>query len=429
MTSSDQRKHVVVLGGGFGGLEFIRNFEHPDVKITLVDRTNHHLFQPLLYQVATAGLTMPDVSEPLRGIFSNRPDVHCRMEEVRSIDLNAKTVQLDSGDLAYDYLIVAMGAVTGYFDNAEWEDHAQGLKTLRDAMIIRRQVLTAFELAETALDAERAKRLKTIVVIGAGPTGVELAGALAELSYRVFRKDFRNIDPQDARIVLIHSRDRVLNYFPDPLPQKALKSLEKLGVEVILNSRVSHIGAGEVRMGDQVIHAETIIWTAGVVANPITKTLDTPLDKRGRIKVSPDGSLPDHPEVFAVGDIASLTDVKGQVVPGVAPAALQMGKHAASILINELNPDAPRGERPAFVYRDKGTMATIGRSKAVAFVDNIKISGLLAWLAWLAIHLMFLIGFRNKVSVLFHWIYSYTRYRSGARIIVDLGRKVQGMKT
>lgn len=423
--SLDQ-KHIVVLGGGFAGLEFIRNFSHPDVKITLVDRSNHHLFQPLLYQVAVAGLTMPDISEPLRAIFADRPDVTCLMARVESIDLKNRRIQLDHDEIGYDYLINGLGAVTGYFGNTKWEKNAQGLKTLRDAMIIRRQVLSAFEQAEVEPDEQRRKELMTIAIIGGGPTGVELAGALAELTHRVFRQDFRNINPRDAHIILLDGMDKVLHYLPDPLPDKALKALQELNVDVRLGNMVKDIGPGEVHLEDDTIRAATVIWTAGVVANPITRDMDVPKDKMGRIKVKPDCSIPGHPEAFAVGDIASLTDTNGVAVPGVSPAAMQMAKHVAGLVREEIGgPVRPASERKAFTYFDKGMMATIGRSKAVAAIGGIKLDGFIAWFLWLAVHLLFLIGFRNKVSVLLQWIYAYSRFRSGARIIVDLGRKSQ----
>lgn len=423
--SLDQ-KHIVVLGGGFAGLEFIRNFSHPDVKITLVDRSNHHLFQPLLYQVAVAGLTMPDISEPLRAIFADRPDVTCLMARVESIDLKNRRIQLDHDEIEYDYLINGLGAVTGYFGNTKWEKNAQGLKTLRDAMIIRRQVLSAFEQAEVEPDEQRRKELMTIAIIGGGPTGVELAGALAELTHRVFRQDFRNINPRDAHIILLDGMDKVLHYLPDPLPDKALKALQELNVDVRLGNMVKDIGPGEVHLEDDTIRAATVIWTAGVVANPITRDMDVPKDKMGRIQVEPDCSIPGHPEAFAVGDIASLTDTNGVAVPGVSPAAMQMAKHVAGLVREEIGSSVrPASERKAFTYFDKGMMATIGRSKAVAAIGGIKLDGFIAWFLWLAVHLLFLIGFRNKVSVLLQWIYAYSRFRSGARIIVDLGRKSQ----
>ncbi|MEM6822434.1 MAG: NAD(P)/FAD-dependent oxidoreductase [Verrucomicrobiota bacterium] len=422
MADSSSRKHVVVLGGGFGGLKFIEKFRHSDVQITLVDQNNHHLFQPLLYQVATAGLSMPSISEPLRSIFSNRPDVTSLMAKVTSIDLDQKVVHLEKGSLNYDYLVIGLGAVTCYFGNSEWEKHSQGLKCLRDAMVIRRQMLTAFEEAENEEDPERQRELMTVIVIGGGPTGVELAGSFAELVHRVFLRDFRRLDPKEARVILLHSRDKVLNYFPDPLPTKAQHALEKLGVEVHLNSRVKSIEKNTVKTADKEFRGETILWTAGVVANPITKTMKVPQNKRGQLEVESDCSLPGHPEVFAIGDIVSLKDINGQMVPGVAPAAMQMGKYVAEVILDEFGGSGVRRKK-GFAYFDKGIMATIGRKAAVVAAGNIKIDGLIAWLMWLVIHLMFLIGFRNKVFVLMSWLYAYSRYRSGARIIVDLGRK------
>jgi NADH dehydrogenase len=418
----NRKKHVVVLGGGFGGLEFIRRFKAPNTKITLIDRSNHHLFQPLLYQVAVAGLTMPDISEPLRAIFSDREDVSCLMDTVENIDLENKTLTLGHGEMSYDYLVIGLGAVTGYFGNPKWEQHAQGLKTLRDAMIIRRQILKSFEQAEVEKDEELRRKLMTIAIIGAGPTGVELAGAISELAHRVFLRDFRHINPRDAKIILMDASDKVLNYMPDPLPEKALKALKKMDVDVRLNTMVEDIDEHRVTTERGTIEAGTIIWTAGVVANPITRTMDIPKDKTGRLKVEADCSLPGHPEAFAIGDIAHLIDKNGVQVPGVSPAAIQMGSHVADILRNEITGE--HTPRPKFAYWDKGIMATIGRSKAVAALGGLRIDGFVAWFLWLAVHLMFLIGFRNKVSVLLQWIYAYSRFRSGARIIVDLGRKL-----
>jgi NADH dehydrogenase len=418
----NRKKHVVVLGGGFGGLEFIRRFKAPNTKITLIDRSNHHLFQPLLYQVAVAGLTMPDISEPLRAIFSDREDVSCLMDTVENIDLENKTLTLGHGEMSYDYLVIGLGAVTGYFGNPKWEQHAQGLKTLRDAMIIRRQILKSFEQAEVEKDEELRRKLMTIAIIGAGPTGVELAGAISELAHRVFLRDFRHINPRDAKIILMDASDKVLNYMPDPLPEKALKALKKMDVDVRLNTMVEDIDEHRVTTERGTIEAGTIIWTAGVVANPITRAMDIPKDKTGRLKVEADCSLPGHPEAFAIGDIAHLIDKNGVQVPGVSPAAIQMGSHVADILRNEITGE--HTPRPKFAYWDKGIMATIGRSKAVAALGGLRIDGFVAWFLWLAVHLMFLIGFRNKVSVLLQWIYAYSRFRSGARIIVDLGRKL-----
>lgn len=410
-------KRVVVLGAGFGGLTFCQSLVGTGAALTLIDRENHHLFQPLLYQVATAGLSAPEIAQPIRSILSGRDDVDIQMAAVEGIDLEGRRVITSEGSHDYDYLVIGLGGVTSYFGHAEWEEHAPGLKSLDDAVGIRRQVLLAFERAENETDPVRRKRLMTIVVIGGGPTGVELAGAFAELTRRVLEDDFRRIDPRQARVVLIEGGDRVLGHLPPDLSDSAHRQLEQLGVEVITGARVQNLEAGKVITGEFTIEAENILWAAGVSGSPLTKSLGVELDRAGRIKVNPDLSVPGHPEVFAVGDIAHVLDPgTGELVPGVSPAAIQMARHVAQIIGHELEPGADT-HRPAFRYWDKGTMATIGRSAAVAKVGPLEFSGLLAWLAWLLVHLVFLVGFRNKAAVLLQWMYSYFAYKRGARII------------
>lgn len=411
-------KHIVVLGAGFGGLEFCKAFRHPDARITLVDRHNHHLFQPLLYQVATAGLSMPEIAQPIRSILSERRDITVLLDEATDIRLAEKAVVLKNETLHYDYLLLALGAVTSYFGHEEWERHAHGLKSLDDASAIRRDVLLAFERAESCNDPQEQKKLMTSVVIGGGPTGVELAGAFAELTRHVLKRDFRRINPAEARVVLVEAAPKVLVGFPDPLPDKARRQLEKLGVEVRTSSPVKEIGPGYVRLENEALYAANIVWAAGVMAHPITRSLDVDLDRAGRIKIRPDCSLPGYPEAFAVGDIAWLVDARQRTVPGVSPAAMQMARHVARIIKTELMgaPCVPT-QRPAFSYFDKGSMATIGRSAAVAVIGKIQLTGWFAWLAWLFVHLIFLVGLRNKLAVLLQWFYSYVRYKRGARII------------
>jgi len=412
------RKQVVVLGAGFGGLEFCRSFRHPEAEILLIDRQNHHLFQPLLYQVATAGLSMPEVAEPIRSILAKRKDVTVVMDEVREIRLSERVVACAKWKFRYDHLVIALGVVTGYFGHDEWAQYAPGLKSLDDAMRIRRDVLLAFERAEVEPDEERRRELMTIVVVGGGPTGVELAGAFAELARVVLRRDFRNIDPNQTRIILIEALPDVLGNFANPLPELARRQLEKLGVEVRTGSKVEEISRNAVRLEDETIRAGNIVWGAGVMGHPITRQLDVPLDRAGRIEVNPDLSLPGFPEVFAAGDIVSLTDSRGQRVPGVSPAAMQMAKHVARLIKRDMNGKEPPSEdRRAFAYRDKGSMATIGRAAAVAMIGQFKFSGFVAWLLWLFVHLVFLVGFRNKMATLLHWFYSYVNYKRGARII------------
>ena len=416
--------HIVVLGAGFGGLTFCQRFPSRAARITLIDRQNHHLFQPLLYQVATAGLSAPDIAQPIRSILAGKPNLEVRMESVTDFDLAAKKVMLGKSVLKYDYLVLALGGVTSYFGHDDWGRFARGLKSLDDALAIRRDVLLAFEQAEIEADPEHRKKLMTVVVVGGGPTGVELAGAFAELTRSVLTRDFEHIDPRQARIVLIEAAPRLLSHLPPDLSASAARQLKALGVEVKTGVKVTSIREGELELADGPISAANIIWAAGVAANPLTSKLGVQTDRVGRLKALPDLSLPGHPEVFAIGDIATLVDKNGVTVPGVSPAAMQMARHAAVIIEAECHGDGKSSTgRPPFSYWDKGTMATIGRSKAVAVVGKIRFSGFFAWLAWLVVHLVFLVGFRNRLSVLLSWTYSYFTYKRGARLIVGLSKK------
>lgn len=414
----NRQARVLVLGGGFAGLSFCKAFKHPRAQVTLVDKQNHHLFQPLLYQVATAGLSAPDIAQPIRAILQDRPNLEVIMDCVEDIRPTENKVVLRGEVLEYDYLVLALGGVTSYFGHPEWESLAPGLKTLDDAMKIRREILMAFERAEMAETAEDRETLMTIVVVGGGPTGVELAGAFSELARNVLAKDFRNIDPSRARIILVESSGVILSHLPNELAESGQRQLERMGVEIRTNTRVTALSKGRVDTTSGVINAENVIWAAGVGASPLTRKLGAPMDRAGRIKVAPDLSVPGFPNIFAVGDIASLVDKNGVTVPGVSPAAMQEGRHVARIIQEEL--DGLSGARAPFAYFDKGTMATIGRSAAVAKIGELEISGFMAWLAWLFVHLIFLIGFRNKLSVLLQWFYSYVTYRRGSRIITGL---------
>ena len=408
------------MGAGFGGLAFTKAFEHENAEITLIDRQNHHLFQPLLYQVATAGLSMPDIAEPVRAIFKKRQDVRVVMAEVDAIDVDKRTVILkDNEPVDYDYLVVGLGMVNSYFGNNEWAKHTIGLKSLEEAKRVRQRILHAYELAEATRDLEERERLMTSVVIGGGPTGVEMAGAISELTKRVFKDDFRALRPDQSKVILIEAGARVLPTYSEQSSAQALKDLEELGVEVLLDQPVQDVRENEVELRNgRVIRAGSTIWTAGVEASPVLKTLPAELDRRGRISVEKDTSLPGYPEVFVIGDVASINDKKGRPVPGVSPAAMQMGKHVAKLIKRELKTKRvlPAGERKAFNYLDKGTMATIGRSKAVAEIAGLKFAGFSAWFLWLAVHLLFLIGFRNKAVVMLQWAYAYVGYRPGARV-------------
>lgn len=410
--------HIVVIGAGFAGLTFVRQFPEELARVTVVDRQNHHVFQPLLYQVATAGLSAVDIAQPIRALFGPRRNLQVIMSEVTDIRLPEQRVIHTRGEMSYDYLVIAAGGMTSYFGHPEWEKFAPGLKTLDDALRIRRMVLCSLERAETETDPAGREAAMNIVVIGGGPTGVEVAGALAELTRTVLNKDFDRIDPAKVRVRLIEGSPRVLAHFPPELSASAQRQLEQLGVEVRTNLRVQEIREGEVVLPEETIRSDNIIWAAGVGAVPLTKKLGVEVDRAGRIKVLPDLSVPGYPNVFALGDLVALTDVNGVNVPGVAQGAMQMGEHAAELIECELRGEklAPAG-RTAFAYRDKGNMATIGRSAAVAEIAGRKFSGYPAWLVWVVVHLLFLIGLRNKFSVLMQWMYSYFTYKRGARII------------
>jgi NADH:ubiquinone reductase (H+-translocating) len=419
------RPHLVVIGGGFAGLWCTRALASAPLEITLVDRANHHLFQPLLYQVATAGLSAGDIAAPLRHILRGQRNVTVRLGEVSAIDTAAQRVSLADGQtLAYDHLLVASGATHAYFGHDEWAPHAPGLKTLDDAMKLRRRILLAFEQAENARsDAERDAWL-TFAVIGAGPTGVELAGTLAEIARHTLKNEFRHIDPARARVQLIEAGPRVLATFPPSLSDKAAAQLQRLGVQLLTGSAVQHIDAeGYVRGGERVA-AKTVLWAAGVAASPLGAMLGAPLDRAGRVQVQPDLTVPGHDKVFVAGDLATLAQANGKPVPGVAPAAKQMGAHVAVLIRARL---AGRHETTPFVYRDWGNLATIGRMAAVVDMPGgLKFSGAIAWWFWLAAHVFFLIGFRNRLLVLMNWGWAYTTYQRHARVVFGAGLSRDG---
>jgi len=424
-----RKTHIVVLGAGFGGMAFCKQLMTNDVVITLVDRTNYHLFQPLLYQVATCGLAATDIAQPIRTILSENNNLTVLLDKVEGFDLANKKVILDGNTLAYDYLVLALGGQTGYFGHAEWEEFAPGLKTLDDALRIRSRVLLSFERAENEMNTAEHDKLMTVVIVGGGPTGVELAGSFAELTRTVLHREFRRIDPSQSRIILIEGAPNILGHLPADLSASARRQLESLGVEVRTSTQVKNISEGQVELvGGHVIKAANILWAAGVSASPLSKKLGVPLDRGGRVKVNPDLSLPGHPEVFAIGDLAAVMQANGKPVPGVSPAAMQMGQHVARILTQEIRFKADPATRPAFKYRDKGTMATIGRSSAVAQLGPIKLTGIVAWMAWLVVHIVFLVGFRNRAAVIFQWGYSYFSFRRSARIITYLPRQDAGTR-
>jgi NADH:quinone reductase (non-electrogenic) len=411
--ASKSTPRVVVVGAGFGGLNAVKGLLHERVQITIVDRKNHHTFQPLLYQVATAGLSPGEIAAPVRSIFRGDTNVVSLLEQVQDFDLERRLVHTSEQDLPYDYLIVAAGATHAYFGHDEWEPLAPGLKTIEDALEIRRRVLLAFELAERQAVAHEATEPLNFVVVGGGPTGVELAGTLAEITNHVLVREFRSIDPRMARILLLEGGPRVLPAYAEDLSASAEEQLKHLGVEVRTNAMVTQVEPGAVRFGDTRMVAPVILWAAGVAASPLGKKLGVPCDRAGRVQVEFDLSIPGHPEVFVIGDLAALQDEGGKPLPGVAPVAMQEGNFAAKCIQRDLT-GKPRQK---FKYWDKGSLATIGRAAAVAQFGKIHISGFIAWLSWLFIHIFFLIGFRNRLLVFIQWAWSYLTYERGARLI------------
>jgi NADH:ubiquinone reductase (H+-translocating) len=420
LTDPDARARVVIVGGGFGGLQAAKALADAPLQVTLVDRRNHHLFQPLLYQVATAALSPADIAQPIRSVLRGQSNVDVVLAEVDAMDVTAKEIVLSEnmGRLPYDYLILAAGAHHAYFGHDEWEPNAPGLKTLEDALNIRRRILTSFEEAEREPDPARRKALMTFVVVGGGPTGVEMAGAIAEIARFSLARDFRHIDTRDAKVILIEAGTQLLGAFPDRLSRHALRDLERLGVQVRFGKPVTAIAPDAVTVGDEIIPANTIVWAAGVQASPLGSSLGVELDRAGRVLVNPDLSVPGHPEIFVIGDLASLKDARGRPLPGVAQVAMQQGAWAAANILRAIEGKPAR----AFRYRDLGNMATIGRNSAVADIRGLRLTGFVAWLAWAVVHILNLIGFRNRILVALQWLWDYLTFQRGARLITGSAR-------
>ncbi|ARP97791.1 NAD(P)/FAD-dependent oxidoreductase [Pseudorhodoplanes sinuspersici] len=420
-----QRPRVVIIGAGFGGLSAAKALAGKPFGVTLVDRYNYHLFQPLLYQVATAALSPADIASPIRTVFRRQPNVDVILANVSGIDVARNQVIAEGRSIPFDYLIVATGAQQAYFGHADWAQHAPGLKTIDDATYLRRRILLAFEKAEIEPDHDERRRLLNFVVVGGGPTGVELAGAIAELAKRALASDFRNIDPRSARIVLVEAGPRILTQFDESLSSSALQALEQLGVEVRSGTEVTGCDDAGVSMGDERIESRTILWAAGVEASPASRWLGAESDRAGRAKVEPDLSLPGRPHIFVIGDTASCVDAEGKPLPGVAPVAKQQGYYVAHAIAAR----AAGKSVPAFRYRDYGTLATIGRSRAVAQIGRIKLSGFAAWLLWCFAHIYFLIGFRNRLLVMVNWAWSFATFQRGARLITGIvGARIRDVK-
>lgn len=413
----------MIVGGGFGGLYAAKRLRRAPVQVTVVDRRNHHLFQPMLYQVATAALSPGDIASPIRSVLRTEGNTDVLLGEAVRVDVGARTLHLDRGrTLEYDYLVIAVGARHSYFGHDEWEGLAPGLKAVEDALEVRRRILLAFELAEQERDPTRRRALLNFVIVGAGPTGVEVAGALAEIKDYTLRRDFRNINPREARVILMEAGPRVLPPYPPQLSDRARRNLGRLGVDVRTDTRVTDIRPEYVEAGGERVPCRTVIWAAGNVASPLLRTLGAPLDHQGRVIVGPDCTVPDHPDVFVIGDAAVFTPPGGPALPNICPVAIQMGEYVARTIRAETRRNALVSSRAAFRYRNKGQLAVIGRGRAVADLPTARFSGFVAWLLWIFVHIFFLIGFRNRVIVLTEWAISYFTYGRGARLITgELG--------
>jgi NADH:ubiquinone reductase (H+-translocating) len=414
-------KKIVIIGGGFGGICAAKEFGDFNADITLIDKTNYHLFQPLLYQVATAALSPADIATPIRAVLNKYKNITVVMDEVTSVDRSNRKVITKDSEYDFDYLIIATGSRHTYFGKDEWEKYAPGLKTLNDALNVREKILRALETAEITDDKDLQKKYLTYVVVGGGPTGVEMAGAIAEIVKISLMKDFRNFKAEDTKVYLIEALPRLLSTYPEDLSEKAKKALESLGVEVLLNTRVTDVDNNGVKIGERFIETTNIIWAAGNSVSPLLKTLDTELDKEGRAFVNPDLSIKGDPNIFVIGDAVAAKDKNGDLLPGIAPVAMQQGRYAARIIKEGKDHDL----REPFVYFDKGTMATIGRAKAVAVIGRLKFSGLFAWLLWCVIHIFYLITFRNRFRVMAEWMWYYITFRHGIRLITGHPKNIK----
>jgi NADH dehydrogenase len=411
--AQERLPHVVIIGGGFGGLQAARALGKAPVRVTVIDRTNHHLFQPLLYQVATAALSPADISAPIRHVLRRQKNTQVLLAEVSGLAVSEKRVLLGGRSIAYDYLVIATGASQNYFGHPEWERWAPGLKSLEDATYLRRRILQAFEIAEMESDPDRQRALLTFVLVGAGPTGVEMAGAIAELAHQALASDFRHINPHSTRIILVEAAPRILASFPEELASKARKALNRLGVEVRTSAPVEAIDEHGVVIGGSYLPAGTVIWTAGVTASPAGRWLNAETDRMGRVKVNPDLSVPGHPEIFVIGDTACVED-GGKPLPALAPVAIQQGRYVASAIRQRL---AGMTAAP-FHYVNKGSLATVGRAWGLLEIGRLRLTGFPAWVLWLTVHIFYLIGFRNRLIVLFQWAWAYLTFQRGARLIL-----------